>query len=138
MLAKPSYGRKYMQDKGLNPYDGIFFLPGDDEDETVFQFFNFKDDMAGGVLVEGSDVGPMYHIAFFREGEDGKPVFDDHFEAIIGDPHTYLKNISGLYGCMVKKTDKSPKWFEEYLYKTAGRDMIAKMTGMLQGLAESK
>ncbi len=124
-----------MQDKGLNPYDGIFFLPGDEDDETVIQFFNFKEDMAGGKLVEGSDIGPVYHIAFFRRGEDDKPVFDDHFEAIIGDPHTYIKNLNGLYGCMVKKTDKSPKWFEDYLYNAVGRVMIDKMKSALTAIA---
>ena len=127
-----------MQDKGLNPHDGIFFLPGEDDDEMCLEFFNFKDDMAGGTLVEASEIGPKYHIAFFRKNKEGEPVFDDHFEAIIGDPHTYLKNLNGLYGCMVKKTDKSPKWFEEYLYRTVGRDMIDKMTSALNSLVESK
>lgn len=110
-------------------------MPGDDDDETVIQFFNFKEEMAGGVLDGGSDIGPMYHIAFFRKGEDGTPIFDDHFEAIIGDPHTYIKNLRGLYGCMVKKTDKSPKWFEDYLYKAVGHVMINKLKGALTAIA---
>ena len=124
-----------MQDKGLNPYDGIFFLPGDEDDETVIQFFNFKEEMAGGELVEASEIGPKYHIAFFKKDDNGTPVFDDHFEAIIGDPHTYIKNLRGLYGCMVKKTNKSPEWFEDYLYKTVGRVMIEKMKGALSAIA---
>jgi hypothetical protein len=101
----------------------------------IFKRVNFKEEMAGGQLVEGSDVGPVYHIAFFRKGEDDKPIFDDHFEAIIGDPHTYIKNLNGLYGCMVKKTDKSPKWFEDYLYNAVGRVMIDKMKGALTAIA---
>ena len=125
-----------MEDKGLNPYDGIFFLPGE-EDDKIISYFNFKEEMAGGVLTEGSEIGPMYHIAFFKHGDDGSPVFDDHFEAIIGDPHTYIKNLGNIYGCMVKKTDKSPAWFEDYLYKMFGSVMIDKMKSALTAIATS-
>mgnify|MGYP000338725195 CR=1 FL=1 len=43
--------------------------------------------------------------------------FDDAFEAILGDPESYIKNLvgAGLYGCVVRKTTKTGKWFDNYL-----------------------
>ena len=122
--------------------DGIYFLPGDEDDELLISHWEFKPDSEyhGGTPLDGSEIGNCYHIAFFRKDEEGNPVFDEHFEAIFGDPDAYIRSLTGcgLYGCMVKKTDKSPKWFEEYLYRTVGRDMIDKMTSALNSLVESK
>ena len=128
-----------MQDKGLNPHDGIFFLPGEDDDEMCLEFFNFKDDMAGGTLVEANEIGPKYHIAFFRKDEEGNPVFDEHFEAIFGDPEAYLTKLTGcgLYGCMVKKTTKSAKWFEDYLNKAFASVRIEKLKQIAGAIANT-
>ena len=108
------------QEESSTDYDGIYFLPGDEEGELVLSYFNFNDEMAGGVPVETTSFGPKYHIAFFQRGEDGKPFFDESFEAILGDPATYIKNLTGseIFGCVVKKTTKSDKWFDSYLKRT--------------------
>ena len=54
------------------------------------------------------------------------PEFDDAFEAILGDPESYIKNLvgAGLYGCVVKKTTKSGKWFEDYLTSVVGSVIV--------------
>jgi hypothetical protein len=54
------------------------------------------------------------------------PEFNDSFEAILGDPQNYVKNLTGtgLYGCVVRKTTKSGKWFEEYLTSVTGSVII--------------
>ena len=90
------------QEKSSTDYDGIYFLPGDEEGELVLSYFDFNDEMAGGVPVENTNYGSKYHIAFFQRGEDGKPVFDESFEAILGDPAQYLKNLAGseIFGCV--------------------------------------
>ena len=105
-------------------YDGFYFLPPDDEEDDgiMFQFFNFTGEMSDGAPIEGTPVGDKFHIAFFKEGEDGHAEFDDAFEAIFADPVVYIDNLSNsrskLYGCVCRKTDKSEKWFENYLLRT--------------------
>ena len=130
-----------MQDeKESKDYDGIYFLPGEDDNELVLSFFDFKNEMANGTPIDGSKIGPMYHIAFFRKDENGSPVFDDAFEAILGDPGTYVKNLAGanVFGCVVKKTNKSGEWFDDYLKRTAGYVMIKRMINNLQSIVENK
>ena len=97
-------------------YDGVYFLPNDDESELEISYFNFKNELSGGKPVE-TEMGSWYYVAFFKKDEEGEPTFDDSFEAIFACPKTYVNNLagSGVYGCIVKKTDKSGKWFDDYL-----------------------
>ncbi len=128
------------QEESSTDYDGIYFLPGDEEGELVLSYFNFNDEMAGGVPVETTSFGPKYHIAFFQRGDDGKPVFDDSFEAILGDPATYIKNLTGteIYGCVVKKTTKSGKWFDSYLKRTNEQIEALKTISLLKSILDMK
>ena len=128
------------QEKSSTDYDGIYFLPGDEEGELVLSYFNFNDEMAGGVPIETTSFGSKYHIAFFQRGDDGKPVFDDSFEAILGDPATYIKNLTGteIYGCVVKKTTKSDKWFNDYLARTKDQIEMLKTIGYLKSILNMK
>lgn len=109
-----------MDEIKLHPkdYDGIYFTPGKNSSELVIRCWEFQanTEYAGSKPIEGNQIGNMYHIALFREDNDGHPMFDDKYEAILGDPETYVKNLTGagLYGCILKKTEKSSKWFEEY------------------------
>ena len=86
-------------------------------------------DFEKGKRVDGTSLGDMYHVVFLKQGEDGNPEFDDHFEAIFADPEVYVKGLLGanVYGCMVRKTENSYKWVEEYLKRLLGRVMINKM-----------
>jgi hypothetical protein len=131
-----------MQDdeKKSKDFDGIYFLPGEEDGELILSFFDFKNEMANGEPIEISPIGYTYHIAFFKKGQDGHPVFDDSFEAILGDPGLYVKNLAGaeLFGCVIKKTTKSAKWFEDYLTNTAGRVMINRMISNLQSILSDK
>ena len=128
------------QEESSTDYDGIYFLPGDEEGELVLSYFNFNNEMAGGVPVETTSFGSKYHIAFFQRGDDGKPVFDDSFEAILGDPAQYLKNLAGseIYGCVVKKTTKSDKWFNDYLARTKDQIEMLKTIGYLKSILNMK
>ena len=121
-------------------YDGLFFTPGEEDDSLQISFFDLKEEFAGGEPVEGTAVGPKYHIAFFKKDEEGNPVFDDAFEAILSDPEVYLKNLTGagVFGCVIRKTEKSSKWFEDYLKKVFGHITIKKMMFALHSIAESK
>lgn len=132
------------EEKESHEYDGIYFLPYENKEEgeegLVISYFDFKNDMANGEPIEGNAVGPKYHIAFFKAGEDGMPVFDETFEAILGDPGKYIQNLTGagVYGCVVKKTNKSDKWFEDYLARTLKHITMRKMIGCLNSVLETK
>jgi hypothetical protein len=104
-------------------FDGFWFLPCDEEGLNL-SFFTFKDEFGGGTPIGGNQIGDNYHLAFFKENEEGLPEFDDAFEAILGDPETYIKNLvgAGLYGCVVRKTTKTGKWFNDYL--TSVKDSV--------------
>jgi len=128
---------KYKKEKA----DGIYFLPGDEDDELLISHWEFKSDseFSGGIPVDGSEIGNCYHIAFFRKDEEGNPVFDEHFEAIFGDPDAYIRSLTGcgLYGCMVKKTTKSAKWFEDYLNKAFASVRIEKLKQIAGAIANT-
>lgn len=100
-------------------YDGFYFLPGDEEGAMNIAYFDFTDSQYKGEPIEAAEHGDKYHIAFFKLAGE-KPVFDEHFEAIFSDPVVYVKNLlgSGLYGCVLRKTDKSANWWSEYLTST--------------------
>ena len=106
-------------------FDGFWFLPCDEEGLNL-SFFTFKDEYGGGTPIGGNQLGDNYHLAFFRENEEGLPEFDDAFEAILGDPESYIKNLvgAGLYGCVVRKTTKTGKWFEDYLKSVVGSVIV--------------
>ena len=101
-------------------YDGFYFLPGDDDGELKLAYFTLKEEEFRGEPIDNIDLGDMYHIAFFRWSHNNEPVFDEQFEAIFADPSTYIKNMIGadLYGCVLRKTDKSGKWWKDYLKRT--------------------
>jgi hypothetical protein len=130
--------------KPSHEYDGIYFLPYENEKENeeglLISYFDFRNEMANGEPIEGSPQGPKYHIAFFKRGPDGSPEFDESFEAILGDPGKYIQNLSGagVYGCVVKKTNKSQKWFDEYLTRVVGHITMTKMVGCLKSILNSK
>lgn len=97
-------------------YDGFYFTPGEEYGEVKYSFFKMNDGHAGNP-VEGTELGDKFHIAFFQEDEEGNPVFDEDFEAIFADPYVYVCGLNDLYGCVLRKTDKSHVWWKEYLEK---------------------
>ena len=103
--------------------DGFYILPADDGEEEYslkLSYFNFPKNFVKGKKIDGSLIGDMYHVVFFKESEDSLPEIDATFEAIFIDPEEYVKTLIGthVYGCFVKKTENSHKWFEKYLKKT--------------------
>jgi hypothetical protein len=120
-------------------YDGFYFLPLEDDDEGLkFSFFELKESDQG-TPVEGNSIGDVYHIVMFKSGEDGLPVFNDFFEAILGDPAKYVENLIGteIYGCVLRKTDKSGQWIEDYLTRVLGSVIIKKLKSYASSIAES-
>ena len=99
-------------------FDGFFFTPGADDDELELSFFDYSEEnLKNAEKVENTAIGDKYHIAFFKPNGKGLVEFDESFEAIFADPVTYVKNLTGsqLFGCVVRKTTQSGKWFDNYL-----------------------
>lgn len=129
-----------MAKKDGREYDGIYFVPGKEDNELMISYWNFKDkDLATSKLIGNTENGDMYHVAFFKRNKKGEPAFDDAFEAIFADPTIYVTNLIGanVYGCMVKKTENSSEWFEEYLQKTIGYVKIKELIGNLKSILET-
>lgn len=102
----------------IKQFDGFYFLPQKDSSNMVINYFNLTDDSVKGKPIDAHKLGDMYHVAFFKMLDSGLPEFDDAFEAIFADPVFYIqKNIVGanLYGCILRKTENSHKWWNEYL-----------------------
>jgi hypothetical protein len=121
-------------------FDGIYFLPGDDDDQDLnLAYFKFKED-AYGKCIESSPLGDKYHIAFFRRDANGDPMFDEEFEAIFADPSEYIKGLVGarLYGCMLRKTEKSNLWWEEYLTRAQKTCMMYKLKNTCENILAAK
>ena len=122
-------------------FDGIFFLPDKEDDDAVeVSHFSFKDEYADGTPVGSTSVGDMFHVAFFVEDKDGLPKLDGTFEAIFGDPTTYVKGLVGsnVFGCLVRKTNKSQKWFDDYLTDIEKSVIVRRMIRMCKSIAETK
>ena len=124
----------------MSKFDGFYFVPDYDDYDGNYKlaFFNFKEEWTMAKPIEKSILGFKYHMAFFKEDENGMPQFDDAFEAILGDPIVYIKNLvgSGLSGCIVKKTEKSENWWVEYLDFITNGTFKKKVSEALNSLAE--
>jgi hypothetical protein len=120
-------------------FDGFYFLPGDDDYELNLAYFKFKDKFAGK-SVESSPLGDKYHIAFFKRDANGDPMFDEEFEAIFADPSIYVKGLIGadLYGCILRKTENSNEWWDEYLTRAQKTCMINKLKNTCESLLATK
>ena len=122
-------------------YDGLYFLPHEDEDGNEgmkFSLFEVKDEDKG-VPINGTKVGHCYHLIFFKEGEDGYPELEDNFEAILADPLVYVQNLLGgnSYGCILRKTDKSDKWVDDYLKRVGQHSIMKKLKRYAESISES-
>lgn len=120
-------------------WDGFYWTPGDNDNEINLSFWTLLDEYSDGNPIEGSKIGDMYHVALFKKSEDGSPAFDDTFEAIFADPQVWVKGLIGteIYGCICRKTDKSQKWFDDYLTSTQKKIMIKKLTNLAKAIANN-
>jgi hypothetical protein len=112
-------------------YDGFYFLPlKDDEGGLKLSFFALKDEHRG-TPVDGNSFGDMFHIVMFRPDED------DSFEAILGDPPQYIENLVGakIYGCVLRKTDKSGEWIQDYLTGILGTVIVNKLKSYAKSIS---
>jgi hypothetical protein len=122
-------------------YDGLYFLPHEDDNGTGMKFslFELKDEDKG-IPIDGTTIGACFHLIFFKEDDDGYPELEDNFEAILADPLVYVQNLIGgtSYGCILRKTDKSGKWIDDYLKRVGQHSIMVKLRDYAQQITESK
>lgn len=121
-------------------YDGFYILPSLHDDGIKLSYFDFNDDFEKGKKIESTSFGDKYHVIFLVAGKNDIPELDDHFEAIFSDPEIYVQGLLGadVYGCMVRKTENSSIWVEEYLKRTLGRVMIEKTKMYAESIAKKE
>ena len=125
----------------LRDYDGFFFTRYRDEnsDGIKYDFFKLKDEFADGIKQDGNTIGDMYHILFIETNDDGETLSMDNFDAIFVDPIKYTENLYGMdvIGCIVRKTDKSQKWFEDHLTTVREKCKLYPMKSQIQSIADN-
>ena len=125
----------------MEDFDGFYFVPDSDDFDNNYKmiFFNMKEELSNSKPVESSEMGLKYHLCFFKTDENGAPAFEDAFEAILVDPLTYIKNMtgSGIAGCVLKKTEKSDEWWTDYLDYITGGDFKRKVKEAFGSIAEN-
>lgn len=122
-------------------YDGFYFLPGDEDGDLNVAYFKFNDgEFSAGSPINDSPMGGTYHIAFFKKDVNGDPMFDEEFEAIFADPAVYIKQLVGaeLYGCVLRKTENSAKWWKEYMERAQKTCLVNKLIKTAKALAMEK
>lgn len=101
-------------------FDGFYLVPTD-EGEVEFKFFKATEGNDFGAKVDHTDIGDMYHVAFFRYKE-GNLIFDECFDAIFADPVFYANGLIGgdIYATFMRKTTNSSEWWSDYLKHIGG------------------
>ena len=125
----------------MEKFDGFYFIPDTEDFDNNYKmiFFKMREEYANAKPIESSDMGLKYHLCFFRTDDNGAPIFEDAFEAILVDPISYIKNLtgSGIAGCILKKTDKSDNWWTEYLDYITGGEFKQKVKEVFGSIAEN-
>ena len=108
----------------IDDYDGFYFLPPDEKDvdcdDLKMMFFTKENKTPEDMSTKVLNSGYWFHVVLFKEDDKGKPEFDSNFEAIFLDPVEYVKGLIGsnLYGVLLKKTEKSKEWIDNYIKDT--------------------
>ena len=99
------------------PFDIIYFLPGDNEDEVNIQVSKFRNP---GEKIGGNQIGDAYEVVLFKDNIE-EDVLDniDRFEAIFSEPCEYISNLilQNWFGMVVRKTTNSGKFVQNVFDK---------------------
>lgn len=128
-----------MNEVSSSNFDGFYFLPAESDEDMQLAFFKVKDGVLGEP-VKTNSIGDMFHVAFFRKGEDGLPQFDEEFEAVFSDPKVYVRNLLGanIYGTFLRKTEKSGEFWKEYLDDAKSKCSMSKVKTFVESFLSLK
>ena len=123
-------------------YDGLYFLPNpDDPSGFIIDYFKLKgEEYKNQKKLDSRPHGDCWHILLIEKDGNGMPKLEEPFEAILYDPDTYIDNFLGtdVYGCILRKTDKSGKWVEDYLKKANDNVKLQKLYRLAKSIAENE
>lgn len=110
-------------------YDGFTIVPDGEYGNSKIVFFELGDDAKNGTPIENSELGDMFHVVIYKFNKEQNDIeFDDTFEAIFVDPVHYAKRLLPNFYCtIIRKTNTSVKWFEDYLTDLFGRVILKKL-----------
>jgi hypothetical protein len=98
---------KKLKNDPEGPFDAIFFLPGENDDEVHIEASIFK---TPGEKIGGNSLGDSYEVVLFKDDTENDKLYDvDRFEAIFLDPYEYISNLipQNWFGMVVRKTTTS-------------------------------
>jgi hypothetical protein len=108
---------KKLKNDPEGPYDAIFFLPGNKEDEVHIEASVLKDK---GEPLGGSPMGHTYEVVLFQDDSVNDEIYNiDRFEAIFSDPYEYISNLipQNWFGMVVRKTTTSGPFVQKIFDK---------------------
>jgi len=103
--------------KEIENVDYISFLPHEENENAVEVLSqNFHEEVKG-VPIDGSPLGPAYHVILFKVDEEDEIIHKDYFDAIFTDVREYISELipQDWYGLVMKKTTKSGPLFEKMI-----------------------
>lgn len=123
-------------------YDGLYFLPDPkDPGGLLIDYFKLKGkEYKSQKKLDSRPYGDCYHIILIEKDGNGMPKVEEPFEAILYDPDTYIDNFlgTGVYGCILRKTDKSGKWVEDYLKKSNENVKLQKLYRLAKSIVDNE
>lgn len=124
------------------PFDGVYFFPDPDRPGNMAQdWFQLKGDVYENQVKEGGTPhGDLYHVSFIGKDKLGLPAIEQSFEAIFSDVDTYLKGLAGsdVHGVILRKTDKSAKWMEDYKTGISKNVKIQKLYNIAKSIQQNE
>ena len=103
--------------KEIENVDYISFLPHEENENAVEVLSqNFHEEVKG-VPIDGSPLGPAYHVILFKVDKEDEIIHEDYFDAIFTDVREYISELipQDWYGLVMKKTTKSGPLFEKMI-----------------------
>ena len=104
-------------DKNLNvnEYDCLFFHPSP---SGQIDFYEIKLDEKYQSTESHTNMADSYHIALFDfDAANNECILSENFDAMLLDPYVYVTDTLGygLQGCILRKTKKSDKFFDDWI-----------------------
>lgn len=122
------------------PFDGVYFFPDPNSPGNMAQdWFQLKgEEYENQVKIGGTSHGDLFHVSFIGKDKLGFPAIEQTFEAIFSDVDTYLKGLAGsnVQGVILRKTDKSAKWIEDYAMRIDKNVNIQKLYNIAKSIQQ--
>ena len=121
-------------------FDGVYFFADPNAPGHMAQdWFELKgEEYENQTKIGGTPLGDMFHVSFIGRDGLGFSTIEQSFEAIFSDVDSYLKGLAGsnVYGVILRKTDKSTKWMEDYRMGVSKNVKIQKLYNIAKSIQQ--